>query len=165
MIIFINGSINAGKSTVAKLLAEKIPNTANVEIDSLHAFIEWLEIDKAVPINLENAVSVIKNFARYGFNVIVPYPLSENNYEFIKSGLCDFSEELYFFTLAPDIKKAQTSTKKRKPSQEEIDRIRYHYDIGIHSPSFGKIIDNTSQTPEETANLILSYLPSEIHPK
>lgn len=165
MIIFINGSINAGKSTVAKLLAEQIPNTANVEIDSLRAFIEWLEIDKAVPINLENAVSVIKNFARRGINVVVPYPLSENNYEFIKSGLCDFSEELYFFTLAPDIKKAQTSTEKRKLSQKEIDRIQHHYDIGIPSPSFGKIIDNTSQTPEETVDEILSYLPSEIHPK
>jgi len=45
MIIFINGSINAGKSTVAKMLAEKIPNTALVEIDVFHEMIEWMPID------------------------------------------------------------------------------------------------------------------------
>ncbi len=40
MIIFINGSINAGKTTIAKILAEKIPQTANVEIDELRNFID-----------------------------------------------------------------------------------------------------------------------------
>ncbi len=70
----------------------------------------------------------------------------------------NFSEQLYFFTLAPDIKKAQTSTKDRKISPKEYDRIQYHYNIGIPMPSFGKIINNTKQTPEETANDILSYL-------
>jgi deoxyadenosine/deoxycytidine kinase len=39
MIIFINGSINAGKLIIAKILASKIANTANVEIDSLHEYI------------------------------------------------------------------------------------------------------------------------------
>ena len=65
MIIFISGSINSGKSTVAKILAEKIPRVANIEIDSLRSFISWLEIDKAIPINLENAISVIHNFVKH----------------------------------------------------------------------------------------------------
>lgn len=159
MIIFINGSINAGKTTVAKILAKKIPNTARVEIDTLRDFVDWLELDEAKPISLENAVLIISNFAKHGYNVIVPYPLSQKNYEYINQKLSDFSEQLYFFTLAPDIKKVQTSTKDRKISPWEHDRIQHHYDIGIPSPSFGKIINNTSQTPEETANEILSYLP------
>jgi len=159
MIIFINGSINAGKTTVAKILAKKIPKTANVEIDSLHDFIDWLEIDQAVPINLENGVLIINNFAKHGYNVIIPYPLSQKDYEYMNQKLRDFADQLYFFTLAPDIKKIQTSTKDRKISPWEHDRIQYHYDIGIPSPSFGKIIDNTSQMPEETADKILSYLP------
>ena len=158
MIIFINGSINAGKTTVAKILAKKIPKTANIEIDKLRDFIDWLEIDKAIPINLENAVLIIKNFAEHGYNVVVPYPLSQNNYEYLSHELGNFSEQLYFFTLSPDIKKVQMSTKNRKISQWEHDRIQHHYDIGINNPSFGKIIDNTKQTPEETANEILSYL-------
>ena len=157
MIIFINGSINAGKSTIAKILASKIPNTANVEIDSFHEFIYWLEIDKAVPINLENAVLVINNFAKHGFNVVVPYPLSQNNYEYLKKELTN--NELYFFTLSPDIKKAQSDTKDRVLTQWERDRIKHHYDIGISRPAFGKIIDNTNHMPDETAEEIISLLP------
>jgi len=159
MIIFINGSINTGKTSVAKILAKKIPNTANVEIDNLHNFIDWLEIDKAISINLENAILIIKNFAKHGYNVVVPYPLSQNNYKYINHKLSSFSEQLYFFTLSPDIKKAQASTKNRKISPWEHNRIQHHYNIGIPKPSFGKIINNTKQTPEETFNEILSNLP------
>lgn len=156
MIIFISGSINAGKSTIAKILADKIPNTANVEIDNLHDFIPWLEIDKAVPINLENAVLVINNFAKHGYHVVVPYPLSQKNYEYLKKELDD--NELYFFTLSPDIKKAQSDTDDRKLTQKERERIEYHYSIGISNPAFGQIIDNTNQTPEETAEEIISFI-------
>ena len=158
MIIFINWSINAGKSTIAKLLTEKIPQTANIEIDALRNFIDWQSLDKAIPINLENAISIIHNFIKNGYNVVIPYPLSQKNYEYVSQGLHDIADKVYFFTLAPNIKKAQTSTEKRKISQEEYQRIQYHYDIWIPAPSFGKIIDNTLQTPEETANEILSYI-------
>jgi adenylate kinase family enzyme len=157
MIIFINGSINAGKTTIAKILMSKIPNTANVEIDNLRNFIHWLEIDKAVPINLENAVLVINNFVKHGFNVVVPYPLSQKNYEYLKKELD--GNNLYFFTLAPDIKKAQRDTEDRKLTLRERNRIQYHYNIGISKPAFGKIIDNTNQTPEETAEAIITFLP------
>lgn len=159
MIIFINGSINAGKSTIAKIIASKIPNTANVEIDSFHEFIHWLEIDKAVPINLENAVLVINNFAKHGYSVVVPYPLSQKNYDYLKNELT--GNQLYFFTLSPDIKKAQSDTKDRTLTQWERDRIHHHYDIGISSPVFGKIIDNTNQTPDETAEEIISLIPKK----
>lgn len=163
MIIFISGSINAGKTTIAKILAQKIPNTANVEIDSLRDFIDWLKIDKAVPISLENALLVIKNFVKHGYNIVVPYPLSQKNYEYLKNQLNDYANELFFFTLAPDIKKAQTNTGNRKLTQWERDRIQHHYDIGIPKPSFGKIIDNIKQTPNETANEILNYLPKDVY--
>lgn len=158
MIIFINGTINSGKTTVAKILAQKIPNTANVEIDNLRNFIPWLEISKAISINLENALSVINNFAQHGYNVIVPYPLSQENYEFFKSKLDDYAKELFFITLAPDMNKILANTDDRKLTQWERDRIKYHYDIGIQKPSFGKIIDNTKQTPEETAEEIFTIL-------
>ncbi len=156
MIIFINGSINSGKTTVAKMLASKISNTANVEIDDLHNFINWLEIDKAIPINLENAVLVINNFTKHGYNVVVPYPLSQKNYDYLRKELDN--NKLYFFTLAPDIKKAQSDTKKRKLTSWERNRIQYHYNVGISKPAFGKIIDNTNQAPEETAETIIALL-------
>jgi len=155
MIIFINGSINAGKSAVAKILSKKLSNVALVEIDVLRDMISWMPIEQAVPLNLENAISVIKNFSKKGLNVIVPYPLSNKNYDYVANSLTGVDTKIYFFTLAPKIEKALTNRGARELNDWERERIRHHYKIGIHNPGFGEIIDNTDQTPEETAELIL----------
>ena len=48
-----------------------------VEIDVLRDMIGWMTIEKAVPINLKNAVSLIKNFSEVGLNIVIPYPMSQ----------------------------------------------------------------------------------------
>ena len=158
MIIFLNGSINAGKSTVAKLLAKELPSSALVEIDAFHEMIEWMPIDKAVPINLENAVSVIRNFSKRGISVIIPYPLSQRNYDYMMENLKDTNQEVRVFTLAPKIENTLTNRGNRELTDQEKDRIKHHYNIGIPSPTFGEIIDNSNQTPQETADYILSKI-------
>ena len=158
MIIFLSGSINAGKTTVAKILVKKIPSTALVEIDSLREMIEWMPINQAVPINLENAILLIKNFANKKFNVVVPYPLSQTNYDYVLNELKDINTKIYFFTLAPKLEKSLTNRGERELNDWERERVKHHYNIGITNPSFGEIIDNTDQTPEETSNYIISKL-------
>lgn len=158
MIIFINGSINAGKSTVAKILIKEITNAALVEIDAFHEMIEWMPIDKAVPINLENALSVIRNFVKREISVIVPYPLSQKNYDFMMSGLKDLDIDIHIFTLAPKLEKVLANRGTRELTKQEKERIKHHYDIGIPNPTFGEIIDNSEQTPQETADYILSKI-------
>ena len=157
MIIFINGSINSGKSTVAKILAEKIKRPAVVEIDKLSEFIDWMPIEEKIAINLENAVLVIKSFIRGGFNIIVPYPLSQNNYDYLRNELknCD---RIFTFTLNPKLETVVKNRGKRKLITWEKERIRHHNAMGINRPSFGEIIDNTNQTPEETAMIIFNLI-------
>lgn len=156
MIIFINGTINAGKTTVAKLLAAKIPNSALVEIDAFRAMIEWMPLEQAIPLNLENAVSVIKNFSKQGIHVIVPYPLSQKNYEYVVKELEPL--EIKVFTLAPSLESALSNRGSRELDEKEKDRIKRQYEMGIHTPSFGEIIDNSNTTPEQTAEIILNKL-------
>jgi hypothetical protein len=158
MIIFINGSINSGKSTVSKLLQKEIPNTALLEIDSLHEMIEWMPIDQAVPLNWSNAISLIKNFVNEGMNVLIPYPISQKNYDYVISALDDFKNEISFFTLSPDLEKTLTNRGSRELTDWETERIKHHYEIGINNPSFGEIIDNTNLSPEDTRDLILSKI-------
>ena len=158
MIIFLNGSINAGKSTVAKLIAKELPNTALIEIDALREMISWMPIDDAIPLNLENAVSVITNFAKRNLNVIIPYPLSQKNYDFLMENLKDLNAGTRVFTLAPQLEKVLTNRGTRELDDWERERIKHHYTIGIPNPSFGEILDNSDQTPEETAKYILSRL-------
>ena len=158
MIIFLNGSINAGKSTVAKILAKKLSDVALLEIDALRDMIDWMPIDQAVPINLENAISVIKNFSKRNLNVIVPYPVSQKNYDYVTENLKELETKIYFFTLAPKIEKTLTNRGTRELDDWERTRIQHHYDIGIANPTFGEIIDNSEQTPEETADYILTKI-------
>ena len=157
MIVFINGSINSGKSTLAKLLADKLGNCAVLEIDNLREFIEWMPIEKAISINLENAISLIENFDKNDLNVVIPYPLSEKNYEYIKNNLKTKSK-IYFFTLNLDLDEVLKDRGNRKLDDWERKRIKHHYEIGINKPSFGKIIDTTNKTPEETLELIVNWL-------
>lgn len=156
MILFLNGPINSGKSTVAKLLAKKIPNCAILEIDALREMIDWIPIDQTVPINLENAVSIIRNFSKHGISCIIPYPLSQKNYEYVAKELADIPDEKYLFTLSPPLEESlKNRSGKRELTDWERERIKHHYAIGIHNPLFGEVIDNGGQTPDETADLIL----------
>ena len=159
MIIFINGSINSGKSTVAKLLARQIPNAALIEIDVLRAMIEWMPLEQAIPLNLENAVSVIKNFSKNGLHAIVPYPLSKRNYEYVVKELSPL--EIKTFTLAPSLENALSNRGDRELDEQEKDRIKHQYEMGIHTPDFGEVIDNSDMNPEETVKIILNKIKYE----
>ena len=158
MIIFINGSINSGKSTVSKILAKELPNFALIEIDALREMINCMPLEKAIPINLENAISLIQNFSGKGLDTIVVYPLSQKNYDYIISKIKDLNEQIYCFTLAPKIEKALSNRGTRDLNDWEMERIKHHYDIGIHAPAFGEVIDNSEQTPEETVKIILDKI-------
>lgn len=158
MILFLNGSINAGKSTVAKLLAKELSNTALVEIDAFHEMIIWMPIGESVPLNLGNAVSVIRNFVKGNLNVIVPYPLSQKNYDLMMKNLKDLDADIHIFTLAPQLERVLINRGTRELIDWEKERIKHHYTIGIPNPTFGEIIDNTEQTPEETSKYILARI-------
>lgn len=157
MIILISGSINAGKSTIAGKLAEKIPNAVVLEIDVLRDFIKSVPLEKAIPINLENAISLTKNFVKHNFSVFIPYPLSKKNYDFLVEGLRDAREKIYTFTLNPSIETVLEG-RGRTLTGWEKERIKHHYKIKINKPDFGIIIDNSHQTPDETTAQILTLI-------
>ena len=158
MIIILNVSINSGKSTVAKILQEKIPHTAYVEVDELRRFIDWMDGEKAYPLSVENALLVTKNFVKKDLNVVFTYIIGEDDYKIVQEMLKDVSTNVFIFTFSPDINHTLTNRGSRELTEQELKRIQYHYDIGINNPSFGQIIDNTHQTPKETAEIILKAI-------
>jgi cytidylate kinase len=158
MILWLNGSINSGKSTVARILSTELKNAASIEIDVFHEFIHWKPIEESVQLNIKNAISVIKNFLEEGIDVIVTYPLSQKNYDFVMTELGQYKNQLHVVTLAPPIEDALTNRGTRELDEWEIERIKHHYAIGIPLPSFGDVIDNSHQTPEETAKKVLELI-------
>ena len=165
MIILLNGSINSGKTTVSRQIVRLLPRTAHVEVDTLHDFIEWMPLAEAVPLNLQNAVAVTRHFVAYGLHVVLSYPLPEEDYDFLMRELRPLGVPIYCITLNPDLADALTNRGTRELTAWELQRIPYHYDTGINSPPFGFVVNNTHQTPEETARQILVLVGEEIAPQ
>jgi hypothetical protein len=160
MIILLNGSINAGKSTVAQCLVDRLPRTAHVEVDDLRAFIRQIPLAEAIPINLENAVGVTRTFVRHGFHVVLTYPLGDQDYAYLVDQLTPCGVPIYTFTLSPALTVAITNRGTRELSAHEIRRIHEQYAQDRHQPGFGISIDNSTLPPEETAAQILQLIRS-----
>ena len=158
MILLLNGSINAGKSTVSKRLCELLPRTAHVEVDSLRDFISWMPLEESIPINIETAIAVTKVFVRQGLNVVFSYPLRPEDYEILLREFAELGAPVYGVTLRPRLEVSLTNRGTRQLTDWERSRIPYHYETKLNEPAFGIVIDNSTQTPDETAREILGYI-------
>lgn len=156
MIVLISGSMNSGKSTVARILIEKIPRTAHIE--KLRQYIEWMPIEESIPFNIKNIISLTKNFSEGGLNVLISYPVSSENFRLIEAALKASNQQIQAFTLAPRLEVVTSNRGERKLKNWEIEVITKSYEEGIHKPNYGEIIDNSELTAEETAELIFSKL-------
>lgn len=161
-MVFISGTINSGKSTVARMLAEKIPNTAVIEVDRLREFVEWMPITEAVALSLENAVAVIKNIVKHKINCVVPYPLSRKNYDYLISELAEVVGRVECVTLAPRMEVVLGGRGGRKLTDWERERVKYHDEIGLNRPEFGGVIDNSELTPAQTVAKVVEYLGGRV---
>ncbi len=139
-------------------MCSKASGYAHIEVDSLRDFIRWMPLIESIQLNLKNAVSVAKNFHEKNLHSIITYPLSENDYLFIKDLLSDTNIELRAFTLYPGIEKLKMNRGARELTSWELNRIDELHNTGVTNPAFGITIDNSNQTIEETADQILSSL-------
>ena len=90
--------------------------------------------------------------------MIIPYPLSESNKEYMQNAFSKLETDFTIFSLAPSLEIALQNRGSRELDDWELDRIKYHYKIGISKLSDSIIIDNSNQTPEETVSTILEKL-------
>jgi len=154
-LIFLNGCINAGKSTVAGRLKRIVPGLAHVEVDDLHGFIAWMPIEKAIHLNLENAIAVTKNFLGAGLDVLFTYPLSKGDFENLRTRLGDMRTEILPITLYVDREIGKTNRGRRELTDWEQARIDWMHENGLARPGIGPVIDATRLSIEETADAVL----------
>ena len=155
MVIFISGSVNAGKSTSSKLLAERL-DAEWLDVDELADTIPNFNLSKDIPKAIELTIRQINQLTSKGRNVVGNYVLGQNDYEMLHKGLNDKSQ--YFFTLAPRLEVVRKD-RGRGLNNWEHKRIKYHYDIGIANPKFGEVLDTSDLNIKEVVELIISYLP------
>ena len=165
MVIFIDGPINSGKTTVGKLLAERLPRTVHVEIDDFRHFADCLTLDEVIPFALQDAISVSENWVNRGFNVVVSWPLSPENHRIFEEAILRTGTSFFTFTLLPRQDICLTNRGTRELTPGEIDRIKQMYRRYSDRNPVGGVIDNSEQTSGETVKEILRRIAEHSSPE
>ncbi|MDE2889482.1 MAG: AAA family ATPase [Gemmatimonadota bacterium] len=158
ILVYINGSINSGKSTVGSLLAKNLPGTVHIEVDELRQFADCLSLAEACPYCLEDAATLARNWLSRGFNVVVTWPISHCDYAVFERVAADAGVSIYAFTLRPALEVAMSDRDQRQLTERERARIREQYRSSHIDPGIGTVIDNSDQTPAETLATVRATL-------
>ncbi|MBO4519949.1 MAG: hypothetical protein J5787_01960 [Alphaproteobacteria bacterium] len=163
LILNINGPINAGKTTVSRILEKLLPDSLFIEVDNLLSEDEakqlGLSMDEAFCESVDRLERLIlkeKEEKRHSV-VFFAYPIGREYYDRWK-GYEDEHTRFFNVTLSP----SEEECLRRggdDMSVWEHDRILQMYEEGCHNPGFSDlIIHNDNQTPEETARVVLDFL-------
>ncbi len=164
LILNINGPINAGKTTVSKLLVQNLPNAVFIEVDDLLTETEqnamqlsiqegWAERIKRLNRKLETY-----KISRQYETIIFAYPITDDTYQ-KWSSMADNETRFFNVTLAPSLENCLKNRGVRQLTSWEENRIKQMYDEGYHKRIYADlIINNDNQTPDETAHIIQQFI-------
>ncbi len=160
--IWISGSINSGKSTVATALNKKIKKSVNIECDTLRHFATYENLDNVIDFILEDSIDLAKKWIERGYLPIITWPVYGEGLNKMISYSKKLSIEPVIINLIPSKVTAKHNRGERELTEKEINRIEYLYETeNIGNPLMGYSIDNTNQTVEETMDEVMNYI-SEI---
>ncbi|MEM8782895.1 MAG: hypothetical protein AAGE65_08555 [Planctomycetota bacterium] len=155
MIVWIDGPIHAGKTTVAQRFALTRPKTVHIEIDQLRHIATQLPLEACIPFCIEDAAELTRRWIDRGFHVVLSWPLSKDNLARFESMV---AQPVRAFTLLPPRHVALAQRGKRILNHVERERIKEMYDTGMFDHPAGVVIDNQGETPEQTVERILKHL-------
>ena len=155
MLVFISGSINSGKTTTSKALAEKL-GAESVNVDDLNDTIPNFNLATDLDKSMDLAIQTINSYTKQGKDVVANYVVRQKDFDRFENEI--ETQPQIVITLAPRLEVAQSKRGDRELTEWEVSRIKHHYDTGIASPKFGYVIDNSDLTPDETVNQILNVI-------
>ena len=157
MLIFISGSINSGKTTTSKLIAERLGWTY-INVDDLTDKVVGFNIYSHLDLAMDLAIEAINAATGAGYNVVANFVIRKEDFERFEHEI--HTQPQVFITLSPGLNVAQSQRGDRVLTEWEIKRIKAHHDEGIAAPEYGHIIDNSSLTTDETVDKIMQIVES-----
>lgn len=151
ILVFISGSINSGKTTTSKLLAEKL-GAALINVDDLNDTITNFNLATDLDKSMDLAIAKINEYLAEGKDVVANYVVRQRDFDRFAKEV--HTKEQYVITLAPRLEVAQGKRGDRQLSEWEVARVKHHYDTGVANPAFGHIIDNSDIDIEEAVERI-----------
>ena len=163
-LIFLLGAQGSGKTTVAKLLKEKL-GSPHIDFDWIRGFHlnkKWRDANNTeLDMSLDNLISILKNYIKHKYRNIFVSGFTEKD---IDKVLNEFKDSKYIiitlFLTNEEMLKQRVLTESRDSgfrNFEESIKFNKRLREELKYPNEHKI-DNTNQTPEETANYIKTLL-------
>ncbi len=162
--IFILGAQGAGKTTLARLLKEKL-NSVHIDFDWIRGFHlnnTWTNTnDIEEKMSIENLVFLLRNYAKHNYKNVIVGGFTEKNIERILEELKDYRNIVFTFYLTDDDKlKKRVLTETRDSGFRDFEEsIKFNKKLrdDLHFTNEYKI-DNTDKTPEKTVKQIVNIL-------
>jgi chloramphenicol 3-O-phosphotransferase len=164
-VILVTGIQAAGKSTIAQLLAERLPQSVHLRGDLFRRMIingradmtpdPAREAVRQLRLRYQLAATVSDAYFQAGFTVIVQDIILGDHLAEMTAMIC--SRPLLVIVLAPqaaaiaDREQSRGKTAYGPWAIQQLDTVLRH-----ETPRLGLWLDTTSQTPAETADEILS---------
>ncbi len=164
-VILVTGIQAAGKSTIAQLIAERLPNSVHVRGDLFRRMIingradmtpdPSAEAVRQLRLRYQLAATVSDAYFQVGFTVIVQDVILGNHLAEMTAMIR--SRPLLVIVLAPQAAAIAHREQSRSKTAyglwaiEQLDAVLRH-----ETPQLGLWLDTTTQTPDETASEILS---------
>lgn len=155
MLVFISGSINSGKTTTSKALAERL-GAAFINVDDLNDTIPNFNLATDLDKSMNLAIKTVNDYTQQNKDVVANYVVRQKDFDRFANEI--ETQPQIVITLAPRLEVAQGKRGDRELSEWEVSRVKHHYDTGIASPKFGYTLDNSELTINETVNRILNII-------
>jgi len=152
MLIFISGSINSGKTTTSRAVAERLGWTY-INVDDLTDKVEGFDIYTHLDLAMDLAIIAINAATADNKDVVANFVIRRQDYARFEHEI--HAHPLVFITLNPGLTVAQSQRGDRILTEWEMKRIKAHHEDGIASPEYGYTIDNSELTVDETVEEIM----------
>lgn len=153
VIICINGSINSGKSTIARLLAARLPDARFVEGDDHDG--HELPFEHMIAHAVDRLATVVADADR---TLVIAYPLREQDHAILSRAAASRGLQLLIVTLAPPLDVALSQRGPRILDDAERERIREMYLEGYHERPFSDLVIGGTPEPEVIVETIAALV-------
>lgn len=158
-LYLITGPAGVGKSTISKMLANKIEKSALIEGDDLYNIVKngyispWKDGNK-LDLMWDNILYLINNFLKEGFNVVFNYIINETKLEMLKNKFKEY--DIKFVVLLVDEETLLKRDKERPEDCRQNERcLVLLNDFKNKNYDRKYILDTSNITIEEIVNIIV----------